>query len=168
MKRVLKVFTVIGLLFVLAACPVSTEFPLAPKGDVSLDTRLMGTWITSMEDVEAQQITIKKGTEKNTCLIHVDEKGEMFMADGVDFVAWLATVGGKSFMVLQQLKDGEAQETYYVYHLVVDANKLVTNDITLKVGGTAAITSIATYQEEVVASMKLDDFLAGEIQWTKK
>lgn len=168
MKSIFSFALIASCLFLLTACPVATTYPLGNKGEVKLDTKLLGVWTNESEDTEATGVSITKGEEANTYNVHVDEKGSMFMADGEDFIGWLALLNGKTFFVLQQVVDGAATETYYVYHIKLDNSTLTTNDITLKVNGTDAVTSIASYQEEVIASMGMDDFLAGEIQWKKK
>jgi len=168
MKSIYSFALIISCVFLLTACPIATTYPLGNKGAVKLDPQLIGTWTNQTEDTESTGVTISKGKETNTYNLHVDEKGSMFMADGEDFIGWLATLNGKTFFVLQQLVDGEATESYYVYHIKLDKSILTTNDITLMVNGTDAITSIEAYQEEVIASMAMDEFLAGEIQWQKK
>lgn len=162
-------FSIIALLGILTACPVASNYPLGKKGAVALNPKLIGTWLTDQQDIEANQISITKGTEKNTYNLHVDEKGSMFMADGEDFIAWVAEIKEMKFLVLQQLVDGQATETYYVYHINMLKDKaFVSSDITLKVLGTEAITSIDAYREEVKASMEMEGFLTGEISWTKQ
>ncbi|MCC6700299.1 MAG: hypothetical protein IT221_02175 [Fluviicola sp.] len=169
MKKFFIGFSIIALLGILTACPVSSSYPLGKKGAVALNPRLLGTWVSDQEDIEANQISITKGTEKNTYNLHVDVKGSMFMGDGEDFLAWVAEIKEMKFLVLQQLVDGQATETYYVYHFnLLKDNSLVSNDITLKVLGTDAITSIDAYREEVSASMEMEGFLASEINWTKQ
>lgn len=156
--------------FILTACPVSSSYPLGEKGSVPLDPKLLGTWIAQEdpEGIEAQQITISKGTEKNTYDVHVDEPGEAFMANSNDFKGWLVELKSSKFLVLQEVVEGSPAETYYVYHITINGNSIVTNDITLGVNGTDAITSISAYQEEVLASMELEDFLGSEIHWSVK
>lgn len=157
------------LLLVLTACPVSSVYPLGEKGAVPIDNSFFGTWHTSTTDAEAKKLTISKGSEANTYRIHVDERGEMFTADGDDFIGWNAELDGMKFLVLQQEINGELKETYYVYAISKkDKQTIVSNDISLKVNGTDAITSIENYRKEVSASMKMDGFLASEQTWTKQ
>lgn len=161
----------IGLLAIctllLTACPVSTTYPLGRKGEVKADQSLIGAWKTTAQDVEASAVTITKGKEANTYSVHVSEKGSMFMAESTEFTGWLAKIDDRTFLVLQEIIEGTATETYYMYHIRFDGDKLITNDITLKVGGTDAITSVDSYREEVKASMVQEGFLASEIVWTK-
>lgn len=167
MRILLSLVVLVSCAWIFTACPVSTTYPLEKKGAVKLDKAFIGDWTTDTEDIEAKRISVKEGTEANTYSVTVKERGSMFMADGDDFIGWLAELGGKRFMVLQQVIDGQPTETYYVYHVTIDGKSMVTNDITLKVGGTDAITSIDAYQAEVLASMQMEEFLVGEIQWTK-
>lgn len=158
---------VLPIALLVTACPVNTSYPLGKKGDVKTDDRLIGTWFTTAEDVEANKIRISKGPEANTYTVSVVEQGSMFMAESTEFTGWLTQLNGKTFLVLQEMESGKPTESYYVYHIAIDAKKIVSSDITLKVGGTDAITSIDAYRQEVAASMKLDGFLAGDIVWTK-
>lgn len=41
-------------------------------------------------------------------------------------------------------------------------------DISLKVNGVDAITSIQAYRDEVKASMEFDSFLGNQIDWVRK
>lgn len=167
MKTFLSLFLLLSCAILFTACPVSTTYPLEKKGAVKLDKALIGVWTTSTEEAEAQSISIKQGKETNTYDVTVLERGSMFMADGDDFTGWLAELGGRRFMVLQQIIEGVPQETFYVYHIKMENGKLISNDISLKVGGTDAVTSVQAYQEEVLASMKMEDFLASEMSWDK-
>jgi hypothetical protein len=166
MKKYLSIlFTISILLGILTACPVSSSYPLGEKGAVALNTKLLGTWSSDATDIEANQVTISKGKEANTYALHVDVKGSMFAAQGEDFTAWIAQIKDKQFLVLQD----QAAETnaYYVYYFSMKDGELISNDITLKVKGVDAITSIEAYREEVSASMDMEDFLASEIKWKK-
>lgn len=169
MKIITFVVLFIGV-FILTACPVTSSFPLGKEGSVTLDSRLLGTWLVDgeVEGLEAEQITLSKGTAKNTYKVHVDIPGDGFMADTEDFKGWLVELKAEKFLVLQEIIAGIAQEVYYVYHITFDGKSIVTNDITLGVNGRDAVTSISAYQEEVLASMQLENFLANTIYWSKK
>jgi hypothetical protein len=168
MKSFYPFLLIIAGMFLLTACPVSSSYPLGKKGEVALDKQLIGVWKNDSKDSESTGVTVTKGTELNTYNVHVDEKGSAFMADGEDFIGWLTVLKGKTFFVLQQVIDGVAAETYFVYHIKYNNSTLITNDISLLVKGTDAITSIESYQEEVIASMGMDEFLTSEIQWKKE
>lgn len=166
MKKYLSIFFASCILLgILTACPISSSYPLGEKGAVALNTKLLGTWSSDASDIEANQITISKGKEANTYALHVDVKGSMFMAEGEDFTAWIAQIKDKQFLVLQDL--ASQKDTYYVYYFSLKDGELISNDITLKVNGVDAITSIDSYREEVSASMEMEDFLASEIKWKK-
>jgi hypothetical protein len=152
----------------LTACPIASSFPLGKKGEVKLNPDLMGVWVTDATDVEATSVEFTKGTEANTYNFEVLEKGSMFMADGPSFIAWLTELNAKTFLVLQQVLDGAPQESYYVYCIKQEKKKMTSFDITLKVNGIDAITSIQAYRDEVKASMEFDDFLGNQINWVKK
>lgn len=167
MKTIYSFILIASCLFLLTACPVGSAYPLGKMGQVKADPTLLGTWTNEIADSEARSVTLTKGEVANTYGVTVNERGESFMADDDYFIGWLTILKGKTFLVLQQLVAGEPTETYYVYHIKHDKNTLTTSDITLKVNGTEAITSIESYQEEVIASMQMSDFLAGDIIWKK-
>jgi hypothetical protein len=153
--------------FLFAGCPVSSTFPLGASNAEEIDTRLIGTWKNDSASVEASEVKIEKA-DAYTYKMTVVEKGSTYMAEGEIFNAWLTKLKDKTFLVLQETDNGTAKEKYYVYCLSgIGKNSITTNDITLKVGGTDAITSIQAYRDEVTASMEKEDFLAGTIVWKK-
>lgn len=153
--------------FLFAGCPISTKYPLGASNAEKIDKLLVGTWTNDSTGVEATKVKIEKADEY-TYNVSVEEKGSMYMAESTTFKGWLTKLGDKTFMVLQETDNGVAQDTYYVYCLSgIGKNSLTTNDITLKVGGTDAVTSTQAYRDEVTASMTKDDFLAGTIVWKK-
>ncbi len=168
MKKLIIYTSAFALLFILAGCPVSSTYPLGKPGEVAMDKSLIGSWSTKNEDAEVRKFTLKSATKKNIYNVHVEETGEMFAADGEDFLGWFTKIEGSKFFVLQQIVDGSAKETYYVYHITCEKNKMITHDIALKVNGVDAITSINAYREEVKKSMKFEDFLGDEIVWMRK
>lgn len=168
-KQSIAFFAVIALVaFAFMGCPVSSKYPLGEKGKEPINKDLIGTWKNDSTGSEATKVIVSKGKETNTYSVEVTEKGTMFMSETTSFKGWLTVIDDKTFLVLQEVVVDVAAETYYVYHVKVDKNKLTTNDITLKVGGTDAIVSTETYREEVRASMKKEGFLAGEIVWKKQ
>lgn len=168
MPRVLSIFLVAAFSLFLMACPVGSSYPLGEKGAEKLNQNLVGSWKTEQADVEVLGVRITK-IDEYSCRVEVTEKGSMFMADTTIFTGWQTSIEDKTFLVLEQVKaNGSSKDTYYVYAIRFDGKTLITNDITLKVGGTDAITSTPAYREEVKASMKMEGFLAGEIKWAKK
>ena len=162
----LVLFVCFSAALIFMGCPVSTSYPLGEKNSEKIDKRLIGTWKNDSTSNEAVKVTVKK-TDEYTYKVTVDEKGSMFMAESTDFIGWITTIEKEEFLVVQEEIEGVAKETYYVYHIKFENGKLITNDITLKVGGTDAITSIPTYRDEVKASMQKEGFLAGTIVWKK-
>jgi len=157
------------LSFVLSGCPVSSTFPLGLKTDaLPFDKTLIGTWENKDEKSEATLIKIEKTSEANLYKLTVLEKGESFMANSENFLAWVTLLNEKKFLVLQEINTSENKESYFVYHFEINGNQLTTHDVSLKVNGTNAITSVKSYREEVSASMKHPEFLAGKIEWKKK
>lgn len=151
------------LLFLLTACPVSTNYPLGTKGSESLDKDLIGIWTNDLADSEVSKIEFKQGLEKNTYKITVLEQGEMYMADGDEFIGWLVTLINQRFLVLEQ------NGNYYAYAVnKINSKELKTFDPTLKVDGINAVTSTENFQKEIMASMAFSDFLTSEIHWKKQ
>jgi len=155
-------------MLVLTGCPVSSKYPLGEKGKEEFNEMLIGTWFNDQSESTAKQVTITSGEELNTAKLHVDEKGESFMADDVNFLIWQTILEKKTFLVLQQILDGQPVETFYVHHISIADNKVTTSDIGLLVNGSDAITSIESYREEVKASMDNSAFLSEQIVWMKK
>jgi phosphoribosylformylglycinamidine (FGAM) synthase-like amidotransferase family enzyme len=157
------------LCIVLCGCPVSSTYPLGLQNDaLPFDKALVGTWENKEKETEATLVKIEKGSGANLYKLTVLEKGESFMADSENFIAWTILLNEKKFLVLQEVKEPGSKDSYFVYHFAINGNQLTTNDISLKVNGTDAITSVKSYKEEVVASMKHPEFLAGKINWEKK
>ena len=154
-------------MLLLTACPVSSSLPLFTPGNSKIDKSLIGTWKNDSSSSEAQEVIITKSTD-STYGLKIVQKGELYMADSDTFNAWMGMLGNESYFVLQEVSAEGATETYYVYHIKLENSKLTTNDISLKVQGTEAITSIESYQNEVNASSKMEGFLSGEIVWKKK
>ncbi len=170
MKKVyLLPVIVITLGILLTGCPVSSTYPLGEQEKAEpINRELLGTWVNTQEGTEANKIVVEKGKEKNTYEINVIEKGSSFMADGDKFIAWVTTMNDLKFMVLKEILIDNKTPKYYVYNFTVRDNELTTHDITLKVKGTDAITSIQAYREEVAASINKEDFLQGRITWNKE
>lgn len=154
-------------MLLLTACPLSTSFPLGQKDEVEFNNLLIGTWSNKAKDPVIKQATISEGEEPLTAKLHVDEKGELFVAVGLDFLVWLTEIEDQTFLVLQQIIDGENQETYYVQHITIAQNVITTHDISLLENGIDAVTSIEAYREEVKASMHNPEFLQEQVEWKK-
>lgn len=170
MKTRTKFFALITILacsVIFMGCPVSTTYPLGLNDGQKIEKGLIGTWKNDSTNVEAIKVTIKKSTEY-TYDVTIEEKGSMYMAESTIFKGWLTTIKDRQFLVLQEVLDGVAKETYYVYHLTITKESITTNDITLKVGGTDAVTSVENYRKEVESSMEKEGFLAGPIVWKKQ
>jgi hypothetical protein len=167
LARIFFILTVAVAPFVFIACPVSSHYPLGEKNTEKIDPKLLGVWVNDSTEAEATRVTIKK-LDDYTYNLTVDEQGESFLSGYTTFHGWLTTVGGKRFLVLEARDGGAGTAEFYTYYVEVKGNEMRSHDITLKVGGTDAIKSIETYREEVAASMKMDDFLSGEIVWRKK
>lgn len=167
MKSKLFVFTLCCSMLLLVGCPVSSKFPLGPKGEMAFDANLLGSWSTEDSASSAHKVTITEGTAMNTAILHVDVRGSMFMADGDDFEVWMTELKNQRFLVLEQTSEGSSTGIFYVFHIASKENTLVASDISLKVNGTDAITSIESYRDEVKASMPDPEFLATPVLWTK-
>lgn len=160
---------ILFLSFVLCGCPVSSKFPLGLQTDaIAFDNNLVGTWENPSKEEEAKLIKIEKGSEKNTYKLKIVEKGDGFMADSDNFLCWVTVLNEKKFFVMQEILAPGENASFYVYQIAVSGNKLTSHNITLKVKGTDAITSVSSYREEVAASMEKEDFLTGKTVWTKK
>jgi hypothetical protein len=170
--RSISVFLLLTCSFLFAGCPLNSTYPLLPKEEaLSYDKTLTGTWSNDKKEdaADARIVRIEKGNESNTYTIKVLETGELYSTETKEFKAWLGMLNNSKFLVLEETGDkASTKSPYLVYAIKTDGNKLITNDIALKVKGTDAITSVKAYQEEVVASMKYSDFLAEETAWKKQ
>lgn len=157
----------ISSLMLFCGCPVDSAYPLEVNEKGTISENLTGIWITDQTDLEAEKVQISLNEGGKSYKVEVLETGETFMADTKIFKGWLTGLGGRKFLVLQEMQAGKEAEKYYVYDIVIGVDEITTHDISLKVNGTAAITSVQSYQEEVKASMKKDSFLSSEIVWKK-
>ncbi|MBK8142560.1 MAG: hypothetical protein IPK57_17335 [Chitinophagaceae bacterium] len=158
----------IAVSFVITACPVGSAYPLAESSAaLPFDKALTGTWENFTEDAEASLVTLEKGSTDNTYNVKVLETGDMYGAETKDFTAWQVALNGKRFLVLKETGTSNTSP-YYLYHITVNGSQLITHDVSLLVNGTDAITSVKSYQEELIASMKKEGFLTGKIDWKKK
>ncbi len=158
-----------ALSFVICGCPISSSYPLVNKSSADkFDSNLLGAWQNKAGEVEVNEIKIEKGRQENTYKITVTDKGDSFMADTELFTGWVATLNNKKFLVLQEEHPTGPKDVFYVYTLVWDDKRMISHNISLKVKGADAITSVRAYQEEVLASMKKEDFLSNRINWLKK
>jgi hypothetical protein len=156
---------VVPFCFMLSGCPVSTEHPLTEVANASkYDKRLEGTWTQPDQETEATMVKISKGSEDNTYDVKVLKEGSSFAADGKNFTGWLADFEKMKFLVLK-MKGSDS--TYYIYHIEIEKDKLVTHTVSFLENGLDAITSSAAYREEVKASMKKEGFLKEEKTWKK-
>ncbi len=150
----------------LCGCPVGSGYPLEVKENGTVDKSLVGTWVNT--DSSAEVISARISMDDDAYYkVEVLEKGENFLIDATVFKGWLTALGDRKFLVLQEIMDGTPAETYYVYDIAIGEDAITTHDISLKVGGASAITSVSAYQNEVKGSMGFSDFLSGPITWKK-
>lgn len=157
----------------LTGCPVSSKYPLADKKDaLPFDDNLVGSWTNSNADKdkghEVGKMVIAKGSANNTYRIVVKEKRDMYAAETDVFEGWVIELNGMKFFVLQEVRKQKLYDEYYVYHVTFGKSMVSSNDISLKVKGIEAITSIEAYQEEVKASMKHPEFHSSKTIWYKQ
>jgi hypothetical protein len=149
----------------LAGCPVSTSHPLTDvAGAAKYDKRLEGTWNQPDVESEATSVKISKGKTDNTYDITVVTEGSSFAADSKNYTGWLADFENMKFLVLKMEDD---DPTYYIYHVEIEKDKLVSHTVSFLENGISAITSSAAYREEVRASMKKEGFLKEKKIWKK-
>jgi hypothetical protein len=170
--RTILLPTLIAVSVFLTGCPISTKYPLCDKTNaLPFDATLLGTWrntaVKEDEGHEAAKIMVSKGSSTNTYRISVKEKREAYAADSDVFDGWITEINGTKFFVLQEVVNGKSMETFYVYLFVPGAGMFTTNDASLKVKGTDAITSIEAYREEMKASMSHPEFHNPKTVWRK-
>lgn len=156
----------------LTGCPLSSSYPLGYKADAKpFNSNLIGTWsnkpVKEEDGHEVAKVVISKGNSANSYRVTVKEKRESFAADTEVFEGWITELNGMQFFVLQEIIKGSPTQSYYVYHFSMLKESFTTNDISLKVKGTDAITSVEAYQEEVKASMNHKEFHSEKTVWMK-
>jgi len=147
----------------LIGCPVGLDFPLDELGKNPIDQRLIGTWETTSEDSGIKKMKISN-EGNNTYKIEIITRGEMYGLEDDVHKAWVTELGGYTFIYAKPL----SEEKYYHYaYKLVDDNTLITNDVSLLVGGTDAAISTEALRAEVLASSKMEGFLGEETTYKK-
>jgi hypothetical protein len=144
---------------------VGISYPLGNPGTEKIDERLLGTWIAQTEDAEMKKLVISK-KDAYTYRVQVLEPGEMYALETDWLDAWVTQFEGYSFVYGKP--DDDPEENYYLYQYAFEGNTLVTQDVSLLVGGMDAVTSPDTYKEEVRESLKLPDCLTSRMEYVKE
>jgi len=165
MNRKLIIILLLPIVLLYMGCPVSTKYPIAKPGTEKIDKSLLGTWrnTTSDSEGEALLVTISQA-DTYSYSVAVLEKGSMYSPEDTLLVGYIAKLEGKSFFYVRPVSK---TDEFYLYCYKTDGEKVKTYDVTLKVGGIDAITSIDTYRQEVIQSLKFEDCLQDEIVWAK-
>lgn len=157
----LTVFTL--LLIVFYGCPVGLDYPLGNPGKEKIDNSLVGTWQTDNSDAEVVKLSISTN-DSYSYKVQVVERGELYSLTTDDLTGWVTKLNKKSFFYVKP----SDEEKYYHYMLKeISGNSMVTCDVSLLVGGVDAVTSSESLREEVLGSMKRDDFCTETISWYK-
>lgn len=155
----------IPLMWVLAGCPVSVDYPLGNMGKEVIDKQLIGTWTTSDTSAEIISVRVVK-LDDHTLAAKVLERGSMYVEEIDDFKGWCTSLNGRNFVYFQDAADSKAG--FYTYTYWFEDGKLVLSDFALKVGGVDAVTSTENYRKEVTESMSYEDFLGTAFTYTKR
>ncbi len=156
----------IGAVFILfcAGCPVGIAYPPGEPGSESIEKDIVGTWENDKSDGTILKVKITKG-EGESYEAEVLEKGEMYALETMKLKGYVTKLEG--FDLIYFIPEGE--ESYYTYEFRMDGkNRLITHDVSLKVGGVDAVTSTEAFREELRASMKFDDWLSEEQTYIRK
>lgn len=157
---ILSALAMAGLLM-FTGCPVDTAYTLNTPGSERIDSKLIGTWQTSIADATVSKVEVKKA-DATSYTVKMLEVGELYTATGKDYTGYIAHFEGQNFIYFKSVDN-----MYYLQHYRFDGSNLIVSDVSLKVGGTDACTSNETYQQEVRASMKLGDYLSEPTTYTK-
>ncbi|HNF69840.1 MAG TPA: hypothetical protein PLL28_10715 [Chitinophagales bacterium] len=163
MKRSLP-FLLLPLMWVLAGCPVSVDYPLGYQDKDKIDNALIGTWAAADTSAEVQEVKISK-IDEFTLAVEVTKRGSMYVEETDFFKGWCTTINNQKFVYFQNA--GDNTQGYYSYNYWFEGKQLMTSDFALKVGGVDAVTSIEAYRQEVKASMEYEDFRGTVFAYNK-
>lgn len=159
-----KFLLLLPIMWVLAGCPVSMDYPLGYQDKDAFDERLIGTWSASDTSTEVLKVRFAK-IDAHSFHAEVLQRGSMYVEEVDAFTGWCTTLNGQTFMYFQNAAD--KMGGYYSYIYWFDGQTLVASDFSLKVGGVDAVTSIEAYRREVMASMQYSDFKGTPIYYSK-
>jgi hypothetical protein len=156
-----SLFAVIILTFY--GCPIGLDYPVAEPGSEKIDPNILGTWTN--EDPEAAVVKVKiEKKDEYTFSVTVLEKGDLYSFENDKFKGWIGTISGQKILFFQNEEDNQ------YYHYVIKGlknNLLETCDLTLLDGGKDAVVSTESLRQEVLSSMKLEEFCQETEKWNK-
>ncbi|MDX1908220.1 MAG: hypothetical protein SF053_14385 [Bacteroidia bacterium] len=157
-------FLCLVITFFLWGCPVGVSYPLGEMADAQNMPQLIGTWVTDDPEAEMKKLSVTAGDKPGTYRVEVLEKGSSYAVETTSFLAWTTLLEGKTFLIAQEIATG----LYFHYYLESSGTANISlSDVTLKVGGIDAITSVAAFREEVRASLAFPDVFVSRIDWHK-
>lgn len=159
----LLLIMLLPVMVLLSGCPIGLDYPAGNVGTEKIDKKLLGTWTTNKEDPEFGKVTIAKSTA-NSYSITVENTGTMYSLETNEFTGWVTEIGGKTF--IYALPNGE--NSYFMYCYKFSDGKMYTYDVGLLDGGTEAVKSIESLRTQIETSLKREDCLSDEIEWTKQ
>jgi hypothetical protein len=162
MRSSLKSVYPLALLLFLSGCPIGTDYPLGEPGTEVIDKDLLGSWATDTgKAVVAVTITERNATSYH---VNVSKKGEYYALESTTFIGYVTQLDGYSFLYMEDI----ALSQYFLYQYQHEApGRVMTHDVGLLAGGTDAVTSTASYREEVSTSLKMEGCLTEETIWIK-
>lgn len=163
MKNTKLVLLFLPFVVLLTACPIGLEYPADEEGKNPIEKKLTGTWNSTSADHEVMKVKIEK-KDNTSYKVTVLEKGSMYSEDDMEFTGWVTKIDDINIIYFKS-----ANSNYYHYcYKIKDKNSFYTYDISLKVGGTDAVTSTQALRDEIKASSKMEDFLTSETLFTKE
>ncbi len=164
MKKLLHLSIFILIITTFYGCPVGIEYPLGNIGKEKIDKTIIGTWLCSAEDPEVKKVTISR-KDDYSYTVKVLEKGSMYSLESDDLTGWTTEVDGKTFLFFRE----NTGTTYYHYMINESGkNKMTTCDVSLLDGGVDAVTSTEAFRTQVSSSMKMAEYCAETLNWTKE
>ena len=158
-----------ALSIIITGCPFSNSIPFSDKSSADkFDKSLLGTWENDESEVEANEVVITKGKAVNTYKIKVSKRGETFEASTDLFTGWTTTAKNIRFLVLQEELESGPGDEYYLYTIEFNDKNLVTHYVNYDVDEGSNAETINEFQKQVLESRYSEDFLEGEIEWSKK
>lgn len=163
MKKLLFYPFFLAMTILFSACPVGLDYPLGSPGKEPIDPMLIGTWTCSSSDAEVLKVSISK-KDDFSYQVEVLERGEMYALETDNLTGWVTELGGKKFFYLKP--DNEEKFMHYMLK-EISAQRMVSCDVSLLIGGVDAVVSHEALRKEVAESMRKEEFCTETLEWRK-
>lgn len=161
-----KILLFAPLLLLLTACPIEMDYAPGKAGSETVDSRLIGTWQISDQDLERDPEIVKVKISKKDKFSHqveVLERGGMYALETDKLTLYETAINGLQIIYLQP----EDSKKYYMYQVQISGNKAVIADVPLLDGGVDAVSSIESMRKQIESSMSKPEFYNSPFTYKK-